>query len=527
MRGMLYHTPGPEAESAATRHPVATRGSDEPSAGTEGVARPAMLPPVRDDPRSNVASSQTAETPTRSDLRGDRAATLHLLGSSLFLALAGIVFFASLVAMRFPALFSGPLSYGRLRPAAFVAALLGWLVLGLAGGIYYVLPRLTGSPLGGEGLAIAGFWATAAVTLVGMAAVALGLGDGLEPFSLPWYLDIAVLAVLVVPGVVTIQTLRRRNEPNTYVTIWYVLAGAVLLPLLYLVGNLPGLGALGRTLQEATFLAGFLVLWVVGVGAGLAFFVVAKETDQPLASRRLAKVGFWSLVFTAFWWGQLQLVHGPTPDWVGAVALVMTLALPLAALAVGFDLATTVGSAWPRLGELPASASALTASAMWLALSTVIVAAGLRSSAALVGLTLLWDGVVYGLVFGVGGLFFAAVALRAVPAVSGRQLFSRDLARRYLRWTVGGVGGTVTLFLLAGLAAGYGWTGGSFLGVVADTGTGWDQTAALVGLLSGLALLTAAIALGGQLMLVINLYRTVTSGRAGIGEVLVMKETNR
>ncbi len=486
-----------------------------------------MLPAVRDDPRSNVASSQTAETPTRSEPRGDRAASLHLLGSSLFLAFAGIVFFASLVAMRFPAIFSGPLSYGRLRPAALTAVFLGWLVLGFAGGIYYVLPRLTGTPLWGEGLAVAGFWATAAVTVVGMAAVALGLGDGLAPFSLPWYLDAVVFATLLVPAAVTVQTLRRRHEPNSYVTIWYVLAGTVLAPLLYLLGNLPGRGALGQALQETTFVAGFIVLWVVAVGAGLAFFVVAKETEEPLASRRLAKVGFWSLAFTAFWWGQLQLVHGPTPAWVGAVALVMALAFPLAAVAVGFDLATTVGSAWSRLRELPASSAALAASAMWLAISAVVVVSGLRSSAAVVGLTLLWDGVVYGLVFGVGGLFFAAVAFRAVPAVTGRRLFSIDLARRYLRWTVAGVGGTVLLFVLAGLAAGYAWTGGSFLGVVADTGDGWAQTAGPVRVLSGLALLTAAMTLGGQLMLATNLYRTVTSGRAGMAEVLQTKETTR
>lgn len=483
-----------------------------------------MLPAVRDDPRSIVASSPTGDTSTRPGLRADRAASLHLLGSTLFLGLAGILVFLSFVAMRFPSALSGPLTFGRLRPMALTAALIGWLVLALAGGAYYVLPRLTGAPLWGEQVAVAGFWATSALTLVGMTAVGLGLGDGLEPLSLPWYLDIALFAVLAIPGLVTVQTVRRRREPNAYVTLWFVMAGTVLLPLLYLLGNLPNLSALGRTVQESVFVAGFSVLWVVGLGAGLAFFVTAKATDQPLASRRLAKVGFWSLMFTGFWWGLLQLVHGPTADWVDAVAVVMTLAFPLAAIAITFDLAKTVDTAWPRVGELPAVAATLAGSALWVALALATTVAGFRTAAAVVGLTLFWEGIGYGLVFGVGGLFVAAVLYRAVPAVTGRRLYSPELARRHLRWTIAGVGGTVALLGLAGLAAGYGWTGGSYVGGFADVGAGWAQTAGVPRVLSGFAVLTAGIALIGQLSLVINVYRTVTSSHPAPAEVLVVKE---
>ncbi len=442
----------------------------------------------------------------------------------MFLALAGILVFLSFVAMRFPTILSGPFSYGRLRPMALTATLLGWLVLGLAGGIYYVLPRLTGSPLWGEQLAVAGFWATAAVTLVGMAAVGLGLGDGLEPLALPWYLDIAVFAVLVVPAVVTVQTVRHRTEPNVYVTLWFVMAGTVLLPLLYLLGNLPNLSAMGRTVQESTFLAGFTVLWVAGVGTGLAFFVIPKATDQPLASRRLAKVGFWSLVFTSFWWGLEQLVYGPTADWVDAIAVVMTLAFPLAAVAVTFDLAKTVDRAWTGLGEVPSAGAALAGGAMWVALALAVSVAGFRSSAALIGLTSFWDAISYGMLFGVGGLFTASLLYRAVPAVTGRRLYSSELARRHLRWTIVGVGGTVLLLALAGLAAGYGWTGGSFVGGFVDAGPGWAQTVGLPRVLTGFAVLTAGVALGGQLALVLNVYRTLTSSHPAPAEVLVLRE---
>ena len=229
-------------------------------------------------------------------------------------------------------------------------------------------------------------------------------------------------------------------------------------------------------------------------------------------------------MFTGFWWGLLQLVYGPTADWVDAIAVVMTLAFPLAAIAIAFDLAKTVDRAWPRLIEIPAASAALVGGALWVALALTVAVAGFRSAAALVGLTLFWDAVSYGLLFGVGGLFMASVLYRAVPALTGRRLYSDELARRFLRWTVVGVGGTVLLLALAGLAAGYGWTGGSFVGGFADVGSGWAQTAGVPRVISGFAILTAGIALAGQLALVLNVYRTVTSSHPGAAEVLVFKE---
>ena len=41
----------------------------------------------------------------------------------------------------------GPISYGRLRPAAVHFLLYGWLTLGLIGAMYYAVPRLTGENL--------------------------------------------------------------------------------------------------------------------------------------------------------------------------------------------------------------------------------------------------------------------------------------------------------------------------------------------------------------------------------------------
>ncbi|MXY74867.1 MAG: hypothetical protein F4Y83_08130, partial [Acidimicrobiia bacterium] len=80
---------------------------------------------------------------------------------------------AGMVELRFPGTLTGPFSYGRIRPIALLLAVIGWLTLSLAGGVYYILPRLTGVRMRGEALALAGGVGTAGVTVVGALVVLL------------------------------------------------------------------------------------------------------------------------------------------------------------------------------------------------------------------------------------------------------------------------------------------------------------------------------------------------------------------
>ena len=289
----------------------------------------------------------------------DTAAKWHIVISTAFLALAGVVWVAAMVEVRFPGTLTGPFSYGRIRPIALLLAVMGWLTLSLVGGIYYLLPRLTGARLRGEGLALAGGVATALVTVVGAVVVLLGWGDGTGPFSLPWWVSLPLFLTLLTPMLVTISTVRHRQEPNIYVSLWYAMGGVVWLPLLYLVGALPAPSAMGGALSESVALFGLANLWVVGMGIGLAYYALVKETGNPLASRQLARVGFWSLAFASAWSGVAPLVFGPVPGWLEAVAFLMTLALPVSALANAANFALTADQFWAERRTRPVVAAAL------------------------------------------------------------------------------------------------------------------------------------------------------------------------
>jgi cbb3-type cytochrome oxidase subunit 1 len=292
----------------------------------------------------------------------DSAATRYLFASTAFLALGAVLALGALVSMRFPGLF--PISLGRLRPMAMIALLLGWLVPGMAAGLFYALPRLTGTPLRGDGRANAALPAIIAVVLGGIAIVLLGWGDGRAPFALPWWWDIPVLGLLSVPFLIVAGSLRDRREEVVYPTLWFAVAGVVWLPALYLIGNLPELSSVATALSDLVFEAGFISVWGLGVATGLAYYVVPKASGQPLANRQLARVGFWSLLFGGVFMGPAQLVAGPAPEWLQGVAAVLGLAFPIGALANTTNLALTIGPEWRDIGSRPVLLAAMAGSGL-------------------------------------------------------------------------------------------------------------------------------------------------------------------
>jgi cbb3-type cytochrome oxidase subunit 1 len=475
-----------------------------------------------------LADTQTADF--RALLGGgsgeDRLAATHFVVGALFLLLGGAFQLLSLFAIRFGDLL--PVPYGRLELAANLTLMVGFTVVSLTGGIYYVLPRLTGTRLEARPLAGLGLLGMAGLTGLGILAIFFGFGDGREPFGLPWWLDIPLALVLFVPGVVNSATIRKREEKRSFVTLWFLIGGVVWLPLLYvahLVAELPGVSQVTVAYAEMFFSAGFVTMFLVTVGSGLVYYTVVKEMDVPLASRQLALVGFWSLGFAAAWWGAAQLLFGPGPSWVAGVAAALGLAFPIGALANAANVSMTLEGSWGEVGDRPAVLSAVLALYLTVGVATVAALAGFRSIGAVTSVTPFWEAVEYVLISGVATLFVSSVALGALPRIVGRQVETVQKARRFQRLIVTGSVGLLLFLGGAGVLSGYSWIAGSNSGLYVDAGEGWGaglggsyDTLLLIALIFGAVL---AAGLGGYTF---TLLGTIARGKAIPQEILVDRE---
>jgi cbb3-type cytochrome oxidase subunit 1 len=452
----------------------------------------------------------------------DRVAVAHFLVGAVFLVLAGVLQLLALFALRFGGL--SPISYGRAESMANVTVMLGFLVLTFTGGIYYVLPRLTGARLWRSDLAYLGLLGVSGLVVLDVLAIVFGFGEGRPPFGLPWWLHLPMLAVLVIPFTVTIMTIRRREETLSFVTLWFVIGGSAWLPLLYFVyaaGHLPFVSALGQAYSDLFFSGGFVTLWVFTVGSGLFYYTLVKELDIPLASRQLASVGFWSLGFAAAWWGSAQLVFGPGPGWIDGVSAALGLAFPIGALANAANASLTLQGHWEELGDKPGVVSGVVGLYLGVAVSVLAAFAAFPSVGSVTALTAFWEGIEYAALYGVGALLAAGIVFEAMPRLAGRELASFDRPRSFTRLTLIGVGGVAVSMIAAGLVSGYSWVAGSNSSAYIDAGEGWAAGAGAADVLLLVAFVFGIVAFLGQLAYAGTVIGTVTIGRAVPQEVLV------
>lgn len=455
-----------------------------------------------------------------------RIAVAHFMVGAAFLLLGGALQVLSLIALRFGGLF--PISYGRIEPAANLTMMIGFIAISLTGGVYYVLPRLTGARLERRGLAGLGLLGMAGLTGVGLLAIFFGFGDGTQPLGLPWWIDIPLALVLFVPLVVTVGTIRRRIETRSFVTLWFVLGGVTWLPLLYvahLASELPDASAVTVAYAETFLSAGFVTMFLVTVGSGLVYYTVVKELDIPLASRQLALAGFWSLGFAGAWWGAAQLLFGPGPDWVAGVAAALGLAWPIGALANAANVSMTLEGSWSGLGTRPAVVSGVLGLYLSFGVAAMAALAGFRSVGSVTSLTPFWEAIEYVSLAGVGTLLVSSATFGALPRVVGRQLENVVRARRFHRLTIAGSVGVLLSMGAAGLMAGYAWIAGPNSGAYIDAGEGWGaglgntyDTLLLVALIFAVVLLAG---LGGYASII---FGTVARGKAIPQEILVARE---
>lgn len=458
--------------------------------------------------------------------REDQLAATHFLVGAVFLVLGGALQLLGLLAIRFSGLF--PVSYGQIQSVANLILFIGFAVISLVGGIYYVLPRLTGARLQAATLGGLGLAGLSGLTVLGALAVFFGLGDGRQPFGLPWWFEVPLAAALFAPALVTLATIRDRVEQRGYPTLWFVLGGVVWLPLLYvahLATELPFASEVTIAFAEVFFSAGFVTMFLVTVGTGLVYYTVVKELDIPLASRQLALVGFWSLGFAAVWWGVAQLLFGPGPDWVAGVAAALGLAYPIGALANAANVSLTLEGSWSGLGERPGVLSGVLGLYLAVAVAVVAALAGFRSVGAVTSLTPFWTAVEYVSLTGVGALLVSAAGFAALPRLVGRRLETAAKARRFQRLTVAGSVGVLISLGAAGILSGYSWIAGSNSGAYIDAGEGWGagvgttyETLVLIALVFGIVLFLGLVGYAAIM------FGTVTRGRAIPQEVLVSRE---
>jgi cytochrome c oxidase cbb3-type subunit 1 len=229
------------------------------------------------------------------------------------------------------------LTFGRIRPIHLNLVAYGWCSLAGIGVAIWLIPRLLKTELVGAKYALIGGALWSIGVFAGTVAIATGHSDGLEWLEYPWQIDILLVIGGALVGLPLWLTLLQRKVKHLYVSVWYIGAGLLWFPALFLIANVPGLHF---GVQQATmnwwFGHNVLGLWFTPLGLAASYYFIPKVLGKPIHSYNLSLLGFWSLAFFYSQVGGHHLIGGPVPSWLVTISIVqsMMMVIPVFAVAV-------------------------------------------------------------------------------------------------------------------------------------------------------------------------------------------------
>ncbi|MCK5193553.1 MAG: cbb3-type cytochrome c oxidase subunit I, partial [Desulfobulbaceae bacterium] len=255
----------------------------------------------------------------------------------------------------------GWLVFGRVRPIHINLVLFGFVTPGLLSSAFYYVPKLLRTDLYSEKLGKITVVAWNVMLVAAVVSLAMGKTQGREYAELIWPIDMMVVAAFSLVVINILMTVKQRQEPILYVSIWYVCAAVILTAVTYALGNViwkPGSGALVG-IPDA------ILLWFYGhnvfgllltpLSAAVAYYVIPKACRAPLYSHTLSLFGFWSLLVVYTHIGTHHLLQVPVPTWLKVVAIVDSVAMVIPVMAFLINIWYTAKG---KLGEIHADIGA-------------------------------------------------------------------------------------------------------------------------------------------------------------------------
>ena len=359
--------------------------------------------------------------------------------------------------------------FGRARPMHINAVLFGFVTPGLLAAAFYYFPKLLRTELFSEKLGVltAVFWNI--TVAAGMVGIATGHTQGREYAELPWSVDIMVVISFSLVVFNVLGTIRKRQEPILFVSVWYATAAVILTSLTYCLGNViwkPDTGAL-LGIPDA------ILLWFYGhnifglllspMALAVAYYVLPIATRSPLYSHTLSLIGFWSLIIVYTHIGTHHLLQVPVPTWLKTISIVDSVAMVIPVIIVLINLWYTVKG---KLGDIHADIGAKFVFTGTIFYFFVNIQGSMMALPHVQRITHFNNWVVghahigvlgFAGVTALGGMYFI------LPRITGRPLYSNFLADVQYWLVLIGITGFAVVLTTAGLIQGNAWYNGETL----------------------------------------------------------------
>ncbi|MFN4281783.1 MAG: cytochrome-c oxidase, cbb3-type subunit I [Alphaproteobacteria bacterium] len=423
--------------------------------------------------------------------------------------------------LAFPALnFDLPwTNFGRLRPLHTSAVIFAFGGNALIATSFYVVQRTCRVRLAGDVAPWFVFWGYQLFIVLAATGYLLGITQSREYAEPEWYVDLWLAVVWVVYLLVFLETLRRRSEPHIYVANWFYLAFIVTIAMLHIVNNLAMPVSLFGSKSYSLFsgVQDALTQWWYGHNAvgffltagflGMMYYFVPKRAERPVYSYRLSILHFWSLIFMYIWAGPHHLHYTALPDWAQTLGMTFSIMLWMPSWGGMINGLMTLSGAWDKLRTDPVIRFLVVAVAFYGMSTFEGPLMSIKSVNALSHYTDWTIGHVHSGALGwVAYISFGAV-YHLVPLLWNRSgLYSMRLVSWHFWIASLGIVLYIAAMWVSGIMQGLMWRAFDQLGFLQYS---FAETVAAMHPFYLIRALGGALFLGGALLMVYNLWRTV------------------
>lgn len=254
-------------------------------------------------------------------------------------------------------------SFGRLRPLHTNAVIFAFGGCTLFATSYYVVQRTCQVKLFCGKLATFTFWGWQLVILSAAISLPLGYSQAKEYAELEWPIDILIAVVWVAYAVVFFGTIAKRKVKHIYVANWFFGAFILAVALLHIVNSAASPASFMKSYSAYAGVQDAMVQWWYGHNAvgffltagflGIMYYFVPKQANRPVYSYSLSIVHFWALIFTYMWAGPHHLHYTALPDWTQSLGMAFSLILLAPSWGGMINGMMTMSGAWHKLRTDP------------------------------------------------------------------------------------------------------------------------------------------------------------------------------
>jgi cytochrome c oxidase cbb3-type subunit 1 len=414
-------------------------------------------------------------------------------------------------------------TFGRLRPVHTSAVIFAFGGNALLGTSLYVVQRTCRARLfGGDDAGWFLFWGYQFFIVIAALGYVLGITQGKEYAEPEWYADLWLTLVWVAYLVFFAGTIVRREEPHIYVANWFYLAFIITIAMLHIGNNISLPISLGSSASYSVpaGVQGAMIQWWYGHNAvgffltagflGMMYYFIPKQAERPVYSYRLSIVHFWTLIFLYIWAGPHHLHYTALPDWVQVLGMVFSIMLWMPSWGGMINGLMTLSGAWDKLRTNPALRFSVTAVGFYGMSTFEGPVMSIRAVNALSHYTDWTIGHVHSGAMGwVGFITFGALYYLFPVLWRRKGVWSEKLIAWHFWLASLGIVFYITAMWVSGIMQGLMWRAYDELGFLQYS---FVETVEAMHPYYVIRLLGGVLYLGGALIMVFNLWKTVTAG---------------